>query len=103
VKKRVFLIFFASCFCFMQRQDAAWGDPQAGAGLESQAQSQKSPKEVKESSHDTSADPHSSKKKKSVPREKDAEGTQAPNRFDQDLIIKSRYELNGQSLEVDAD
>ena len=41
--------------------------------------------------------------KKRKPREREAEGTQAPNRFDQDLIIKSRYELNGQSLEVDTD
>ena len=38
-----------------------------------------------------------------VPREKEAEGTQAPNRFDTDTIIKSKYELNGQSLEVDTE
>ncbi len=43
------------------------------------------------------------KKGKRAPREREADGTQAPNRFDQDLIIKSRYELNGQSLEVDTD
>jgi hypothetical protein len=36
--------------------------------------------------------------------EKDAEGTEAPNRFNNtDIIIKSKYELNGQSLEVDTD
>ena len=36
-------------------------------------------------------------------REKEAEGTQAPNRFEADTVIKSKYELNGQSLEVDPD
>jgi hypothetical protein len=38
-----------------------------------------------------------------VPRAKEAEGTEAPNRFDNDLSIKSEYQLNGQSLEVDTD
>jgi hypothetical protein len=36
-------------------------------------------------------------------REKEAEGTQAPNRFEADTVIKSKYELNGQPLEVDPD
>lgn len=44
-----------------------------------------------------------SKSKSRKPKEREAEGTQAPNRFEQDLIIKSRYEHNGQSLEVDTD
>lgn len=35
--------------------------------------------------------------------EKEAEGTQAPNRFEADPVIKSRYELDGQPLEVDPD
>lgn len=43
------------------------------------------------------------KRKRSVTREKEAEGTQAPNRFDADLILKSKYEINGQALEVDPD
>lgn len=34
--------------------------------------------------------------------EKEAEGTQAPHRFDT-VIPKSKYEVNGQSLEVDPD
>lgn len=38
-----------------------------------------------------------------IVREKEAEGTQAPNRFGSDIIIKSKYEFNGQSLEVDTD
>ena len=36
-------------------------------------------------------------------REKEAEGTQAPNRFDADINLKSKYEYNGKSLEVDTD
>jgi hypothetical protein len=43
------------------------------------------------------------KKKERVVREKEAEGTKAPNRFDTDNIIKSKYEFHGQSLEVDTD
>jgi hypothetical protein len=36
-------------------------------------------------------------------REKETEGTEAPDRFEADTVIKSRYELNGQPLEVDPD
>jgi hypothetical protein len=36
-------------------------------------------------------------------REKEAEGTQAPNRFEADTVIKSQYKLDGQPLEVDPD
>jgi hypothetical protein len=43
------------------------------------------------------------KSKGRVPREKEAEGTQAPNRFNSDNSIKSKYELNGEVLEVDPD
>ncbi|MGZ3698992.1 MAG: hypothetical protein ACXWP5_12740 [Bdellovibrionota bacterium] len=43
-----------------------------------------------------------SKKGKNT-REKEAEGTEAPNRFKTDTVIKSQYQLNGQSLEVDPD
>src|SRR6185295_5184196 len=35
--------------------------------------------------------------------EKDAEGTQAPDRFEADTVPKSRYQLNGEHLEVDPD
>ncbi len=44
----------------------------------------------------------SPKRKGRIPREKEAEGTQAPHRFDTN-IPKSKYELNGQPLEVDPD
>jgi hypothetical protein len=36
-------------------------------------------------------------------REKDADGTEAPDRFEADTVIKSQYKLNGQPLEVDPD
>jgi len=36
-------------------------------------------------------------------REKDADGTEAPDRFKGDTVIKSQYKLNGQPLEVDTD
>jgi len=41
-----------------------------------------------------------------MPREKhgqNTEGTEAPNRFEADPVIKSRYESGGRSLEVDPD
>jgi len=55
------------------------------------------------SSESKSARPAKKKSKGRKPREKEAEGTQAPNRFDADTFIKSRYEVNGQSLEVDTE
>lgn len=36
-------------------------------------------------------------------RETEAEGSEAPRRFEGDPIIKSRYEHNGEPLEVDPD
>lgn len=36
-------------------------------------------------------------------REKEAEGTEAPDRFEADTVIKSKYRLNGEPLEVDPD
>jgi hypothetical protein len=36
-------------------------------------------------------------------REKDADGSEAPDRFKADTVIKSQYKLNGQPLEVDPD
>jgi hypothetical protein len=34
---------------------------------------------------------------------KQAEGTQAPNKFEADPVLKSRYNVEGRSLEVDPD
>lgn len=36
-------------------------------------------------------------------REKETEGSQAPNRFEAGTVLKSRYELDGRPLEVDPD
>ncbi len=38
-----------------------------------------------------------------APAQKDAEGTEAPNRFQADTVIKSTYKLEGKTLEVDPD
>ena len=35
--------------------------------------------------------------------EKEAEGTEAPKRFNPDINIKSKYEFHGQPIEVDTD
>ena len=35
--------------------------------------------------------------------QKDTDGTEAKGRFESDTILKSRYEQNGQGLEVDTD
>lgn len=79
-----------------------------GFGLSASAQDALSP-QTGPSPHSISAASEESgtqlvrKSKGKIPREKEAEGTQAPNRFGADIIIKSRYELNGQPLEVDTD
>jgi hypothetical protein len=36
-------------------------------------------------------------------REKDNEGTEARNRFQADTVLKSKYQFNGEPLEVDPD
>jgi hypothetical protein len=43
------------------------------------------------------------KKKGKRFREKEAEGSEAADRFEADTVIKSKYEHNGQPLEVDPD
>jgi hypothetical protein len=52
-----------------------------------------------------SADSDSSKKTGGGKRtrEKEAEGTEARDRFKADTVIKSKYKLDGQPLEVDPD
>lgn len=46
-------------------------------------------------------EPPTQKKKVRIVREKETDGTQAANRFKGDPVIRSRYQLNGQPLEVD--
>lgn len=43
------------------------------------------------------------KKKSRSVRPPENEGTKAPNRFESDLFLKSKYHINGQQLEVDPD
>lgn len=44
------------------------------------------------------------KEKKGQPhREKEAEGSEALNRFEADTVIRSQYKLNGEPLQVDPD
>ena len=43
------------------------------------------------------------RKGRRVGEKKEAEGTQALNRFEADTIHKSQYKLNGEQLEVDPD
>lgn len=49
------------------------------------------------------ASPRTARKKGNTQREKEAEGTQAPNRFEGETSYRSRFELNGKPLEVDTD
>jgi hypothetical protein len=44
-----------------------------------------------------------SSKKRVKNREKETEGTEAADRFEANTVIKSKYELNGEHLEVDPD
>jgi hypothetical protein len=107
LKKWVFLILIAGYFCLGSRQELAWADPQAMGAAAGQSQSSQTSEVSVSSDRERSTQQKTShkseKKRKSFSGEKDAEGTLAPNRFDQDLIIKSRYEVNGQSLEVDTE
>lgn len=55
---------------------------------------------------DTAGESKAGKKKNVKGRrrgEKETEGTEAPDRFEADTVIKSRYQLNGEPLEVDPD
>ncbi|MEK6706985.1 MAG: hypothetical protein AABZ06_14500 [Bdellovibrionota bacterium] len=46
---------------------------------------------------------HRPKLKGKKSREKEVEGTEALDRFEADTIIKSKYQYNGEYLEVDPD
>lgn len=48
----------------------------------------------------TSADKPKKKKRR---EQKETEGSEAPGRFEAETILKSRYQLNGEQLEVDPD
>jgi hypothetical protein len=50
-----------------------------------------------------SAAAHTKSKKAVEKREKETDGTTAPNRFEADTVIKSQYKHEGEQLEVDPD
>jgi hypothetical protein len=52
---------------------------------------------------ETQAPKKISKKRVKAPREKETEGTEAPDRFEADTVIKSQYQFDGKQLEVDPD
>jgi hypothetical protein len=84
-----------------------WAEEYSGDGeLPSQPEQNLKPPVQPEMSADSPDQQAQRPKKKSKgkdTREKEAEGTKAPNRFDTEVVIKSEYKLNGQSLEVDTD
>ena len=59
--------------------------------------------EVESSPTPSLRSPVPKKSRGKIKSEKEAEGTKAPNRFDPDIVPKSKYELDGQPLEVDTD
>ncbi|OFZ19722.1 MAG: hypothetical protein A2X94_16845 [Bdellovibrionales bacterium GWB1_55_8] len=73
----------------------AWGVQRAEAeeSLDREVQPDPKPSPV--------PDPKQVKGKRGI--EKETEGTNAPNRFEADTVIKSRYQLDGEPLEVDPD
>ncbi|MGK5089737.1 hypothetical protein WDW86_19470 [Bdellovibrionota bacterium FG-2] len=89
---RVFLlglIFLASSVS--SAEEPIQGEPQ-GVSAES-APAPESPTEK----------PTKNKKKGTKTGDKETEGTQARNRFEADTVIRSKYQLNGEQLEVDPD
>ena len=66
------------------------------------------PAPVTEESAPVSSEPAARTRAKSTKRgvrvrEKEAEGTQAPNRFETDILIHSKYKQDGKPLQVDPD
>jgi hypothetical protein len=84
-----------------QSTPAAESTSPAASGNESEGAD--SAAEPIEPTRKSSASQSRSRKKGGQPREKDTEGTEAPDRFQADTVIKSEYELDGQKLEVDPD
>ena len=74
-------------------ESAPGGASATGSGSERQVSS----------SNSASSSSKKKKGKRARGEAKEAEGTEAPNRFEGDPIIKSKYQLNGEPLEVDPD
>ena len=61
------------------------------------------PSAVSENTPKSKSTPKNMPKKGKMRRENQAEGTQARKSFDTDINTKSKYQYDGQSLEVDTD
>ena len=74
-------------------QDTAAEVPQAESPTEAPTEAKAPPAKA----------PANAKKGRRAREIKEAEGTEALGRFEADTVIKSKYELDGKSLEVDPD
>ncbi|MDR3606884.1 MAG: hypothetical protein P4M08_05820 [Oligoflexia bacterium] len=80
------------------------GSAQTASSSTPQAASQSAPQVATQPSETASPTPNKKNKKSGKrTREKEAEGTEARDRFKADSVIKSKYKLDGQPLEVDPD
>ncbi len=80
-----------------------WAQEAPPADTSASAAAETTPAEGEESDGGDDDAPVVVERKVKRVREKEADGSQAPNRFTGDPVIRSRYQLNGQSLEVDPD
>ncbi len=90
----IFLLWFSflgADMCFAEEPVPA------NAQAESQAVLAEKP------SADVAVKPSKNRKKGGKTGDKETEGTQARNRFEADTVIRSKYQLNGEQLEVDPD
>lgn len=89
---RAILVYGLASLIFGYSSAPAWGDEPVP-----------SPSPETHSTQQGKRGKHDSTRKGKIRREKDAEGTKAPNRFDADINTKSKYHYGGQPLEVDTD
>lgn len=77
--------------------------PRLHAEESTDAEAPASQVESAESSPSKATAPSAQPKRGKRPGEKETDGSQAPNRFEADTVIKSKYRVDGQPLEVDPD
>lgn len=98
---RVFLLIL----CVIAGSRSAWAEDAPAAQVEPAAQA--APAAPQEAAPAEAApipvEATPPRKQRRMPVIKDAEGTTAPNRFEAETVIKSRYSLEGKKLEVDPD
>ena len=74
--------------------------------LRAEDASKNAPRDTKTRTDQVKKSSKSSKKKpkgKANRDQKDADGTEAPDRFEANTVIRSQYHLDGEQLEVDPD